>query len=191
MILTLLKPDEGSVSIEGVNVNDDPLKTKRMISFVPDNPDIYESITGRQYINFIVDVYGVDRKLANERMIELADLFEISNDLDNLIGTYSHGMKQKICLIGALVNDPKVLILDEPLVGLDPKSAFNLKNLLKEHAQKGNYIFFSTHVLDVAENLCDVVTIINKGELIVSGTIEEIKSSHGQRLEELFLELTK
>lgn len=192
MIVGLLIPDGGTIEVQGINVVDEPLEAKKRISYVPDNPDIYEQMTGIQYLNFLSDVYGVSVDERKSRIDKLAELFSMSDDLRGFISSYSHGMKQKIVLIGALVTEPEVLILDEPMVGLDPKSAFTLKEIMREMADKGRTVFFSTHVMEVAEKLCDRIAIINKGEIIEVGTLEEIRDRLGDdgSLEKVFLELT-
>lgn len=192
MIVGLLIPDGGTIEVQGINVVDEPLEAKKRISYVPDNPDIYEQMTGIQYLNFLSDVYGVSVDERKSRIDKLAELFSMSDDLRGFISSYSHGMKQKIVLIGALVTEPEVLILDEPMVGLDPKSAFKLKEIMREMADKGRTVFFSTHVMEVAEKLCDRIAIINKGEIIEVGTLEEIRDRLGDdgSLEKVFLELT-
>lgn len=192
MVVGLLLPDSGTIEVQGIDVVDKPLETKKRISYVPDNPDIYEQMTGIQYLNFLSDVYGVSVEERRPRIERLANLFSMSDDLRGFISSYSHGMKQKIVLIGALVTEPEVLILDEPMVGLDPKSAFTLKEIMRDLADKGRTVFFSTHVMEVAEKLCDRIAIINNGEIIEVGTLEEIRERLGDdgSLEKVFLELT-
>lgn len=193
MIVGLLKPDSGEVKIDGINMWEDPIKAKSLISYVPDQPEIYEKLKGIEYLNFIADIYEVDSQIRKERIEKYTSLFNIYYDLDKLIEEYSHGMRQKIVLTGALLHDPKLLILDEPMVGLDPKSAFNLKEIMKERASEGKIIFFSTHVLEVAENLCNKIGIISKGKILKIGSLEEFKQGveKEKSLENIFLELTE
>ncbi len=178
---------EGNIYIGGVSVKDDPLITKKMIAYIPDNPDLYEFMTGIAYLNFIGDIYGVPAKERNERITKYADMFEISADLGTQISSYSHGMKQKLAIISALIHKPKLLILDEPFVGLDPKASHLLKQVFAEMCAEGSAIFFSTHVLEVAQKLCNKIAIIKGGKLVVSGKTEEIVGDGS--LEEVFLEL--
>ena len=179
--------DKGEVLIDGIDVKKDPMEVKRRIAYVPDNPDIYEFMTGIQYLNFIADVYGVSAADREARIKTAAEKFEITDSLGDLISSYSHGMKQKIVLISALVHDPKLLIMDEPFVGLDPKAAFLLKEMMKELTRKGGAIFFSTHVLDVAEKLCNKVAIIKEGHLVTSGLMSEVVNDKAS-LEDIFME---
>ena len=178
---------EGNIYIGGVSVKDDPLITKKMIAYIPDNPDLYEFMTGIAYLNFIGDIYGVPAKERNERITKYADMFEISADLGTQISSYSHGMKQKLAIISALIHKPKLLILDEPFVGLDPKASHLLKQVFAEMCAEGSAIFFSTHVLEVGQKLCNKIAIIKGGKLVVSGKTEEIVGDGS--LEEVFLEL--
>lgn len=193
IIVGLLKPDSGKITIDGVDVWQEPLKAKSMISYVPDNPEVYDKLKGIEYLNFIADMYGISREDREEKMNHFLHMFNIKDAVGDIIGSYSHGMKQKLVLTSALLNDPKLFILDEPMVGLDPKSSFNLKKIMKEMCDEGKTVFFSTHVLEVAEKLCDRIAIINKGKIIAMGTVEELKS-HAQKresLENIFLELTE
>ena len=183
----ILKYDSGEIYINGKSIKDDPIGCKQQLAYIPDNPDLYDFMTGIQYFNFIADIYGIGSKERDERIHRYASLFEIEGDLANQIGSYSHGMKQKTALIAALIHEPKLIIMDEPFVGLDPKAAFTLKQIMREMCDNGGAIFFSTHVLDVAEKLCDMVAIISHGKLIRSGTMEEVKGD--ESLEEVFLEL--
>lgn len=182
--------DEGTILIDGIDIRKDPLTCKRQFAYIPDNPDIYEYLTGIQYLEFIADVFAVGVKERQERIKKYADEFEITASLGDLVSTYSHGMKQKLALISALVHRPKLLILDEPFVGLDPKAAVILKNAMHRICEEGGAIFFSTHVLDVAEKLCNRVAIIKDGTLIASGEMEEIVKS-GQSLEDIFMEVVE
>ena len=193
MITGIIKPTDGSVIIDGVDILRDPISCKSQIGYVPDNPDIYERLTGGEYLNFICDIFNVSTEKRNKKICEFTEKFSISNVLNNQIKTYSHGMKQKLVLTGAFVHEPKLLILDEPMVGLDPVAAKILKDEMKSHAEKGNTVFFSTHILDVAERLCDRIGIINKGKLLFVGTYEEIKQKlqENKSLEELYMEITK
>jgi len=191
MLVGLLRPDSGSITINGCDVTARPLEAKRQIGFVPDTPEVYDRLTGLEYLNFIGDIYGVAGSERKARIERLAATFELTSALGDQINSYSHGMQQKIVLMGALLHSPPVWILDEPMVGLDPRSAHLLKELMAEHTRQGNTLFFSTHVLDVAEKLCDRVAIINKGRIIACGTLEELqKGQTGDSLEQIFLELT-
>ncbi len=181
--------DKGEIFINGVNIKSDPIAAKKVTAYIPDNPDLYEYMSGVQYLNFIASVFGISQKDLEERVAKYADLFEIKNDLGSAIGEYSHGMKQKLAIISALIHEPKLLIMDEPFVGLDPKAAHILKSLMRDLCDRGGSIFFSTHVLEVAEKLCDKVAIIKGGKLIKSGTMEEVKGD--ESLENVFLELVE
>lgn len=189
MIVGLLKPDQGTISINGIDNQKDLFQAKQQFSYVPDGPELFEKISGYQYLQFIGDVFKVPLAEREERIKRLAEIFELSDDLDTFIGSYSHGMRQKTALIGALLPNPKLLVIDEPMVGLDPKAQYNLRTLLKEHCQKGNSVFLSTHVLDTAEKVCDRVAIINKGKIIAMETINEEKIKN-RSLEQMFLEMT-
>ena len=193
MITGILKPDEGEILLDGKNIEKQPVDAKKTIGFVPDSPDMFLRLTGIEYLNFIADMYEVSSEDRKERIEKLAKRFGIENDLGSSMQSYSHGMRQKIIVISMLLHQPKNWILDEPMTGLDPKSSFQLKELMREHAKKNNTVFFSTHVLEVAEKLCDRVGIIHKGNLIFVGTYEELKSEvkEGSSLEEMFLELTE
>lgn len=186
-VVGILQFDEGEIFIDGTSVKSDPLKSKKEIAYIPDNPDIYEFMTGIKYLNFIADIFGVDSVKRLKRIREYAGLFELTADLAQPISTYSHGMKQKLAIISAWLHDPKLIIMDEPFVGLDPKAAHILKGMMREVCDKGGAIFFSTHVLEVAEKLCDKIAIIKDGKLIRSGTMEDVKGDDS--LEEVFLEL--
>lgn len=180
--------DAGIIQIGGKDIRKDPLACKRQIAYIPDNPDLYEYLTGIQYLNFIADVFAVGAKDREERIQKYADAFEITASLGDLISTYSHGMKQKLALLSALVHQPKLLVLDEPFVGLDPKAAVILKDIMHSICAEGGAIFFSTHVLDVAEKLCNKVAIIREGTLVASGDMEAIVKQ-GQSLESIFMEV--
>ncbi|MBE6117713.1 MAG: ABC transporter ATP-binding protein [Erysipelotrichaceae bacterium] len=185
-VVGVLDFTEGEIYIDGHSVKDDPLACKRVTAYIPDNPDLYENLTGIQYLNFIADVFGISAEEREERIRKYADLFEITDALGDLIGSYSHGMKQKVAIISALIHNPRLLVLDEPFVGLDPKAAFTLKEIMHEMCGNGAAVFFSTHVLDVAEKLCNKVAIIKQGRILFSGTMEEFTEGH--TLEEAFLE---
>ena len=185
-IVGVLDFTEGEIYIDGHSVKDEPMECKRITAYIPDNPDLYENLTGIQYLNFIADVFGIGTHEREQRILRYADLFEITDSLSDLIGSYSHGMKQKIAIISALIHKPKLLVLDEPFVGLDPKASFILKKLMHEMCESGTAVFFSTHVLDVAEKLCNKIAIIKNGKIIASGTMEELTRGHS--LEEAFLE---
>ncbi len=193
MVVGLLKPDEGRVFVNGTNVWEDPLTAKEQISYVPDNPEIYDRLRGIEYLNFIADMYGIDKGSRKEKIDYYSKLFNIENALSDIISSYSHGMKQKLVLTSALLSDPDVFILDEPMVGLDPKSSFNLKEIMRKMCDEGKTVFFSTHVMEVAEKLCDRIAIINNGKIIAHGTMEELRASAQEKesLENIFLELTE
>ena len=184
----ILRMDSGEIFVDGISVKENPLEVKKRIAYVPDNPDLYPFMTGVQYLHFIADIYGVGDE-RNARIKKYAEIFSLTGDLAQTVGAYSHGMKQKLALISALVHAPKLIIMDEPFVGLDPKASFALKEIMREFCQAGGAIFFSTHVLEVAEKLCDKVAIIKDGKLIKSGTMEEVKGD--ESLEEVFLDLEK
>lgn len=192
MIIGLLNPDEGRITINGADISRNTLEAKKNIGYVPDNPNLYERLTGTEYLNFMGDVYQVPGAERKERIEHYLDMFELKDAANDLIKSYSHGMKQKIALTGALIHNPAVWILDEPMVGLDPKSAHLLKEQMREHCNKGNTVFFSTHILEVAEKLCDRIAIIHKGRLIASGTMDELRQGDNKdSLENIFLELTE
>ncbi len=186
-VVGILSFDDGEILIDGISVKDEPLKCKKEIAYIPDNPDLYEFMTGIKYLNFIADIFGVDSEKRQQKIKKYADLFEITNDLAQPISTYSHGMKQKLAIVSAWLHDPKLILMDEPFVGLDPKAAHLLKGMMREVCDKGGAIFFSTHVLEVAEKLCDKIAIIKNGRLVRFGTMEEVKGDDS--LEEVFLEL--
>ena len=183
----ILSFDEGEIRINRMSIKDDPIECKKLIAYIPDNPDLYEFMTGIKYLNFITDIFEVSPAVRKERIAKYADMFEITQDLANPISAYSHGMKQKLAIISAWIRDPKLIIMDEPFVGLDPKAAHILKGMMRDVCDNGGAIFFSTHVLEVAEKLCDKVAIIKGGKLIKSGTMEEVKGDSS--LEDVFLEL--
>lgn len=187
-IVGILPFDDGDILIDGISIKKDPIACKKMIAYIPDNPDIYDSLTGIQYLNFIADIFKVDKTTRKAIIDKYASEFELTNDLNNLISSYSHGMKQKLVIISALVHSPKLLILDEPFVGLDPKATYLVKKAMVEFCENGGAIFFSTHVLEVAEKLCNKLAIIKNGKLLITGKMEEvIKDS---TLEDVFIELT-
>ena len=183
----ILQFDAGSITINGTDLLTDPVKCKRDLAYIPDNPDLYDFMSGIKYLNFIADIFGISPEMRAERIRKYADIFELTGDLAQPISAYSHGMKQKLALISAWLHDPKLIIMDEPFVGLDPKASHLLKGMMREHCDAGGAIFFSTHVLEVAEKLCDKVAIIKQGRLIREGTMEEVKGDDS--LEEVFLEL--
>lgn len=179
--------DEGEIFIDRHSVKAEPVLCKSLIAYIPDNPDLYEYLTGIQYLNFIGDLFGVEKETRSERIRKYADMFRIAGDLGALIGSYSHGMKQKVAIIGALLHAPRLMVLDEPFVGLDPEAAFKLKEVFREMCEGGAAIFFSTHVLDVAEKLCNKIAIIKQGRLIASGPIEKVRGD--ESLESVFMEV--
>ena len=183
----ILPFDQGDIFVDGKSIRREPLACKREMAYIPDNPVLYEYMTGIKYLNFIADIYGVDPQTRGERIRKYADLFELTEDLGQAIAAYSHGMKQKLAIIAAWIHLPRLILMDEPFVGLDPKAAHILKGMMRELCESGGAIFFSTHVLEVAEKLCDKVAIIKGGKLIRSGTMEEVKGDDS--LEEVFLEL--
>ena len=183
----ILQFDSGEITIDGVALKNDPLTCKRRLAYIPDNPDLYEYMTGIQYLNFIADIFAVPADLRRERIAKYADLFELTADLAQPVSAYSHGMKQKLAIISAWLHAPRLILMDEPFVGLDPKAAHILKGMMRELCDDGGAIFFSTHVLEVAEKLCDKIAIIKAGRLIRSGTMEEVRGDDS--LEEVFLEL--
>ena len=183
----ILQFDSGSIRIGGKSIQDDPLACKKILAYIPDNPDLYEFLPGIKYLNFVADVYGVSAADRETRILRYADLFDLTADLAQPVSAYSHGMKQKLAVIAALIHEPKLIMMDEPFVGLDPMAAHQLKTIMREHCDRGGAIFFSTHVLEVAEKLCDKVAIIKNGRLIASGTMDEVRGD--QSLEDVFLEL--
>ena len=183
----ILPFQKGEIRVDGISVREDPLECKKRMAYIPDNPDLYEFLSGIQYLNFIADIFQVPKREREERIGKYGDLFGLTGDLGSTVSTYSHGMKQKLALIGALIHEPKLLLMDEPFVGLDPKAAHDLKMIMADICQKGGAIFFSTHVLEVAEKLCHKVAIIKEGKLAACGTMEEVKGD--ESLEQVFLEL--
>lgn len=193
MLTGVLSINQGTIKINGIDVEQNPLEAKHIFGFVPDSPDIFLKLTGMEYLNFLANVYHVNKDQKEQRILDLATKFEMKEHLMSKIESYSHGMRQKIVVIGALLHDPSVWILDEPLTGLDPKSAHMLKQMMREHADKGNSVIFSTHVLEVAEKICDRIAIINHSKLLFCGTLDEMKNNldENQSLEEMFLEMVK
>ncbi len=185
----ILDFDEGEILIDGKSIKTQPIQCKQSMAYIPDNPDIYEYLTGIKYLNFIADIYGVGRNERQERIKKYGDMFEITGNLGDLISSYSHGMKQKLVLISALIHQPKLLILDEPFVGLDPKASLTLKNLMKEMCREGSAIFFSTHVLEVAQKLCNKIAIIKNGHLVISGDMDTVLGDSS--LEDVFMEVSE
>lgn len=193
MITGILDIDEGDILIDGMSIKTSPLEAKKKFGFVPDSPDMFLKLKGIEYLNFMADIYEISKEKRLQKIEEITKKFEIYDDLNNQIQSYSHGMRQKIVICGALLSEPKNWILDEPMTGLDPKSSFDLKEMMKTHAKSGKTVFFSTHVLEVAEKLCDRVGIINNGKLVFVGTFEQLKERFKEEgtLEELFLEITE
>ena len=181
--------DEGEILVDEVSIRKDPIRCKKVLAYIPDNPDLYDYLTGIQYLNFMADIFEIPAEEREQRIREEADAFEITSALGDLISSYSHGMKQKLAIIGALIHQPRLLILDEPFVGLDPKAALVLKNKMHQLCEAGSAIFFSTHVLDVAEKLCNKIAIIRQGELIAAGKTEKLTG--GASLESVFMEVTR
>lgn len=193
MIVGLIRPDAGQISVNGHDLAADPTKMKEQISFCPDTPELYERLTGIEYLQLVADIRRIPAQQRRERIERLADIFSLSHALPDLIQSYSHGMKQKLSLIAALLPQPPLLVLDEPMVGLDPKSNHLFKEMMREHCDQGNTVFFSTHILEVAERLCDRIGIIQHGKLIAVGTMEELRAAgrKDDSLENIFLELTE
>ena len=183
----ILKFDRGTITINGKSLTEDPLGCKRDLAYIPDNPDLYDFMSGIKFLNFIADIFAVPAAERQEKIRKYADLFELTGDLAQPISAYSHGMKQKLAVIAAWLHSPKLIVMDEPFVGLDPKASHHLKEMMREHCDNGGAIFFSTHVLEVAEKLCDKVAIIKQGKLVKTGTMDEVKGDDS--LEEVFLEL--
>lgn len=193
MITGIIAPTNGTIEINNIDISKDSVKAKEQFGYVPDSPDMFLRLTGIEYLNFMADVYGVSKEDRMERIEDLSKRFEMGAAIGDKIQSYSHGMRQKIVLMGVLVHNPKVWILDEPMTGLDPKAAFSLKEMMREHADAGNTVIFSTHVLEVAEKVCDKVAIINKGQLIFNGTLGDMHTQfkENESLEEMFLEMTE
>ena len=183
----ILTPDEGKIEIDGISVSENPMEAKKITAYIPDNPDLYDFMTGIGYLNFVADIFSVDAAARDERIHRFADMLELTGDLARPISTYSHGMKQKLAIISALIHAPRLIVMDEPFVGLDPKASHLLKDLMREMCREGAAIFFSTHVLEVAERLCDKVAIIKGGKLVRAGRMDEVKGDTS--LERVFLEL--
>lgn len=181
--------EEGDIFIDGHSVKTEPMECKKVTAYIPDNPDLYEHLTGIQYLNFIADVFDIDASTREERIRKYGDIFEITSALGDMISSYSHGMKQKVAIISALIHEPRLLVLDEPFVGLDPKATLTLKNIMHDMCSKGSAVFFSTHVLDVAQKLCNKIAIIKQGKIITSGNMEELIGD--QSLEDLFMEVAE
>lgn len=191
MMTGILEIDKGDILIDGKSITKEPVAAKRQIGFVPDSPDMFLKLKGIEYLNFIADCYNVSQEERNAKIEKLAKEFGIYDELQNKIESYSHGMRQKIVIIGVLLHNPQNWILDEPITGLDPKSSFDLKTLMREHANQGKTVFFSTHILEIAEKLCDRIAVINKGQIIFVGTLDELKNKFGNKksLEEIFLDI--
>lgn len=186
-VVGVLGFEEGEILIDGHSVKKEPVACKRLLAYIPDNPDLYEYLTGIQYLNFVADIFGVEKRTREERIRKYGDMFDITRALGDLISSYSHGMKQKVAIISALVHEPKLLVLDEPFVGLDPKAALDLKQIMRQLCNNGSAIFFSTHVLEVAQKLCNKIAIIKEGRIVASGDTEELVKD--QSLEEVFMEV--
>lgn len=193
MMTGILKPDSGQLKINDIDVIKFPLESKKQFGYVPDNPDLFLRLKGIEYLNFMSDIYDVPSNVRGEQINRLGSMYEMQGSLNDLIQSYSHGMRQKIVIMGALLHDPSIWILDEPMTGLDPKSSFTLKQMMRKHADSGNTVFFSTHVLEVAEAICDRVAIINKGKVLFTGSIQELKVHFkaSESLENIFLEITE
>lgn len=193
MLTGILKPTSGDIIISGKNIRTETIEAKKNFGYVPDSPDMFLKLTGNEYLNFMADCYEIPNKERNKKIQELSLRFDMNENLSDKISSYSHGMRQKIVIIGALIHEPNNWIMDEPMTGLDPKSSHNLKEMMKEHTSKGNSVFFSTHVLEVAEKICDRIGIINNGKLLACGTVSEIKEkfSKDESLENIFLEITE
>ena len=193
MLTGILRQDKGYIGLDNIDINENPLAAKKQFGYVPDNPDMFLRLKGIEYLNFMADMYDVDGDLRKERIKSLCERFEMTDALSDKIQSYSHGMRQKIVIIGVLVHSPSVWIMDEPMTGLDPKSSYTLKQMMREHADAGKTVFFSTHVLEVAEKLCDRVAIINKGKIIFCGTLDAMREhfKSDESLEKMFLEMTE
>jgi len=192
MLTGILSSDVGDILINDIDISKSPLEAKRQFGYVPDSPDMFLKLKGIEYLKFMADIYDVDKDIRQKKIEDLAERFSMKDALDDKIQSYSHGMRQKIVIMGALIHNPNIWILDEPMTGLDPKSSFVLKQMMREHADSGKTVFFSTHVLEVAEKLCDRIAIINKGKILLVGTIDEIRAGIKEdSLENIFLELTE
>lgn len=190
MLTGILRPDSGTIEVGGIDIARDSIAAKNIIGFVPDNHELYDTLKGTEYLSFVGKMYGFSNKLLVERTEKYADMFKMTNELGNYIGSYSHGMKQKLMIIAALAHEPKVWILDEPLTGLDPQSAYQLKTAMRAHADEGNTVFFSSHVIDVVEKVCDRIAIIDKGRIVAVDTLDNIRRNPDTSLEEIFLSAT-
>lgn len=188
-VVGVMEFDEGEIFIDGHSVKDESIECKKVTAYIPDNPDMYEHLTGIQYLNFVADIFEIDGATRDERIKKYSDLFEITDSLGDLISSYSHGMKQKLAIISAFIHEPKLIVMDEPFVGLDPKASLTLKNLMHEHCADGAAIFFSTHVLEVAEKLCNKVAIIKGGKIMATGATEELVGD--KSLEDVFMEVVE
>lgn len=188
-VVGILDFEEGDIFIDGHSIRTEPMECKKITAYIPDNPDIYEFLTGIQYLNFVADIFGIEQRTREERIQKYGDIFEITPALGDLISSYSHGMKQKIVILSALVHEPKLLVLDEPFVGLDPKAALDLKRIMKQLCEAGSAIFFSTHVLEVAQKLCNKIAIIKDGKIVAAGEMESLIQD--QSLEEVFMEVVE
>ncbi|MCY6370145.1 ABC transporter ATP-binding protein [Clostridium ganghwense] len=193
MITGISNSDSGSIKINGIDIKESPLEVKKQFGFVPDSPDMFLRLKGLEYLNFMADIYGVQKEERKRRIESLAERFEMTTALGDQIQSYSHGMRQKIVIMGVLIHEPPVWILDEPMTGLDPKSSYTLKQMMREHADSGKTVFFSTHVLEVAEKICDRVAIINKGKILFCGKIQDMRehAKENESLEKMFLEMTE
>lgn len=191
MLTGILKADCGTITVDGIDLSQEPIKAKSVIGYVPDNHETYETLTGYEYLHFLGVVYSVPKDVLQQRIDYYADMFKMKEALSDYISSYSHGMKQKIMVIGAMIHQPKVWILDEPLTGLDPQSAHDLKKLMREHADAGNTVFFSSHIIDVVEKVCDRIAIINHGKLVAVDTLDALRESGEVSLEQLFLDVTQ
>lgn len=190
MMTGVLAPDAGMITLNGIDIAKDPIEAKKQFALVPDSPDLFLRLSGREYANFMADIYGISQQERQERLDQLVHEFKLENDFDSQMAGYSHGMRQKAIIIAALVCNPSIWILDEPMTGLDPESSYLLKEKMKQHAEAGNTVFFSTHVLEVAEKLCDKIVMISSRAIKYDGTLDELKAQHeGESLEDIFLEV--
>ena len=191
MLVSIIPPTSGEILYNGVDIRKDPVAFKKLLAYVPDEPKFYQKLTGYEYLNFIADIFEVDEKTRKERIEKYSALFGLEEALKDLVSSYSHGMGQKLSLMAALVHNPKIIVLDEPMVGLDPKASREVKDIMRSLADSGSIVFFSTHVLEVAANICDRVGIINKGHLIAESSVDELLKGKGETLEDYFLSITK